>query len=168
VLRVLGNHLELDGFDYESPEDVRADALPAAARMALSNALSAAPSSARSSDPAPAGASAAAARSAGGSVSCERIADVPAFFADPLVRHAHALQQTTAARAPVLRASAATLAGLGLSAGASVRVRQEGAEAVFACVLDARLADGVVRLAAGHAASAGLGPMFGPVSLERA
>ena len=33
VLRVLGNMLELDGFDYDTPEQVRADILPAGSNV---------------------------------------------------------------------------------------------------------------------------------------
>jgi len=149
VLRVLGSQLGLAGFAYESPEQVLADALPAAARCTLSNDLEmplAAPSG-----PVP---------------DCERIADVPLYCVDPIVRRAPALQSTAAARAPLLRASAATLAQFGLAPGTTVRVRQGSAQANLPCALDSRMPDGVVRISAGHAAVAGLGPMFGAVQLE--
>ena len=152
VLRVLANELGLAGFDYESPEQVRAVALPATARCTLDNSLRLTPA-------APAAAS---------GVGAERLSDVPLYFVDALVRRAESLQKTPQARLPVVRASAATLAGFGITAGQDVRVRQGGVQAVLGCVLDPALADGVVRIAAGHAASAGLGAMFGAVSLERA
>jgi NADH-quinone oxidoreductase subunit G len=154
VLRVLGNALELPGFDYESPEDVRAQALPATPRFALAGAAASSAPPALPKAQAPAGA--------------ERIADVPLYFTDPLVRRAPALQQTAAARAPAVRANAATLAHFGVVAGATVRVRQGGSSSLLVCALDARLPDHVVRLAAGHAGSAALGPMFGPIALEPA
>ncbi|SPJ18554.1 fragment of NADH-ubiquinone oxidoreductase chain G [Burkholderiales bacterium] len=47
-------------------------------------------------------------------------------------------------------------------------MRQGPANAVLPCVLDASLPDRVVRVAAGHPASAGLGAMFGSITLERA
>jgi len=152
VLRVLGNELGLAGFDYESPEQVRAEALPAAARRPLSNAIDAVPAVA----------------GAGGEPACERLADVPLYCVDPIVRRADALQKTAAARAPAVRANAATLARFGVAPGAEVRVRQGEAVALLPCVLDAAVADQVVRVAAGHPGSAGLGPMFGPITLERA
>ncbi|HYA66436.1 MAG TPA: NADH-quinone oxidoreductase subunit NuoG, partial [Burkholderiaceae bacterium] len=43
VLRVLGNELGLEGFDYDSPEQVRMDALPASARRPLSNRIDISP-----------------------------------------------------------------------------------------------------------------------------
>jgi NADH-quinone oxidoreductase subunit G len=154
VLRVLANEMGLGGFDYESPEQVRAEALPPAPRRALSNELALAPSR-----PLPAGA---------GQASCERVADVPLYGGDPLVRRAASLQGTGAARAPEVRANAATLARFGVAAGTRVRVRQGAGEAVLPCRLDAAVADGAVRLAAAHADSAQLGAMFGAVTLERA
>jgi NADH-quinone oxidoreductase subunit G len=150
VLRVLGNELSLPGFDYESPEQVLADALPATPRMALSNAV-------------PVALEAGVHASAG-----ERIADVPAYFTDSLVRHAESLQQTVTARAPVVRANAATLAHFGVTAGSTVRVRQGDAAVLMPCAIDERLPDRVVRVPAGHASTAGLGPMFGTILLERA
>jgi NADH-quinone oxidoreductase subunit G len=45
-----------------------------------------------------------------------------------------------------------------------VRVKQNGGEAVVAIERDDRLADGVVRLAAAHPATAGLGGMFDPIT----
>ena len=159
VLRVLGNALDLPGFDYESPEDVRARALPATPRFSLA-AGAVAGEAARLAD---AGGFAAAAPA-----SAERIADVPLYFTDPLVRRAESLQQTRAARAPVAHANAATLARFGVAAGATVRVVQSGSAARMACALDAGLPDNVVRVAAGHPASGELGAMFGPIALEPA
>ncbi len=151
VLRVLGNQLGLDGFEFDSPEQVRAEALPAQPRVALDNAIELAP-----------------AQPARANGACERIADVPAYAGDAIVRRAASLQQTAQARAPQARASAATLARFGVAPGASVRVRQGESQALLACVADARVPDGVVRIAAATAPTASLGSMFGPVTLERA
>jgi NADH-quinone oxidoreductase subunit G len=60
------------------------------------------------------------------------------------------------------------LARLGLKAGDRVRVRQDGGEAVLEVALDEGLADGVLRVAAAHPATARLGAMFGEISVERA
>ena len=152
VLRVLGNELALAGFDYESPEQVRADALPSTPRRQLLGRYE--PVLVAPEQNAP--------------PRFERIADVPTYFTDPIVRRARSLQLTAAAMPPVVRANAATLTLHGVQAGAPVRVRQGSAETVLPCVLDASLPDRVVRVAAGHANSAGLGPMFGPITLERA
>jgi NADH-quinone oxidoreductase subunit G len=155
VLRVLGNLLSVAGFDQESAEQVRAQALPADVAARLSNAVS--------------GGLALPAPSAG----LQRVADVPINFADAIVRRAPSLQATRDAQPPKARMNAATLATLGLAAGDAVRVRQAlGAagqgEALLEAALDAGVADGVVRIATAHASTAGLGAMFGEVAVERA
>jgi NADH-quinone oxidoreductase subunit G len=152
VLRVLGNLLGLPGFDYDRSEQVRDQACRAEAIAArLSNALEGA-----AIELAPAGGN-----------GLERVADVPIYSADPLVRRAGSLQQTADAAPPRAFANGALIARLGLAAGSRVRVKQEGGEAVLELVRDERLPDGVVRVAAAHASTAGLGAMFGEIALER-
>jgi NADH-quinone oxidoreductase subunit G len=151
VLRVLGNLLGLPGFEYESPEQVRDAALPAIASAWLSNDVGVAPN-------VPAQASSEA----------ERIADVPGYWTDPIVRRAAALQKTVDARPPRATANEATLRRFGLARGDRAWVRQGTAVALLECAVDARLPDGVVRVAAAHASTSALGPMFGPIRLERA
>jgi NADH-quinone oxidoreductase subunit G len=155
VLRVLGNQIGAEGFAYESAEQVRAEALPAAPGLVLS-ALPARASVPDLRMPA-----------AAASPAAERLSDVPLYFVDPLVRRAEALQKMAASKPPVARCNAATLARFGLTGAASARVRQGDAAVVLPIEADERLADGVVRIAAGHPASAGLGAMFGAIVLER-
>jgi NADH-quinone oxidoreductase subunit G len=150
VLRVLGNELDLPGFDYDTPEAVRAAAIPSDVAARLSNRIDIAP--------------ARIAPAAG----TERVSDVPVYFTDAIVRRAESLQATRDARPPQAHANATTLAGFGLAAGAKARVKQGAASALLECALDDRLPDGVVRIAAGHASTSALGPMFGPITLERA
>ena len=151
VLRVLGNLLELPGFDYETPEAVRTEALPADVEAKLSNKVSL-------------GASAVAAPSGG----VERVADVPIYFSDPIVRRSPPLQATRAARPPRAHANSRTLAAFNVAAGDKVRARQGDASALLEIALDESVPDGVVRIAAAHESTATLGPMFGPITLERA
>jgi NADH-quinone oxidoreductase subunit G len=153
VLRVLGNLLGLGGFEYDTSEQVRDEACQASAIAGrLSNGIE--------GIAVDAGTPAAAA--------LERAADVPCYFADPLVRRAESLQQTHDAAAPAALASGATLERLQLGAATRVRVKQEGGEAVIALARDDRLPDGVLRLAAAHPSTAGLGGMFGEVTVELA
>jgi NADH-quinone oxidoreductase subunit G len=152
VLRVLGNLLGLPGFDYDRSEQIRDQACrPDAVAGRLSNAVEG-----LAIEPGP---------PAGGGL--ERVADVPIYAADPLVRRAGSLQQTNDAAPPRAFANGALIARLGLAAGSRVRVRQEGGEAVLELAHDERLPDGVVRVAAAHASTAGLGAMFGEIALER-
>jgi NADH-quinone oxidoreductase subunit G len=154
VLRVLGNELELPGFEYDTPEAVRAAAIPSDLAARLSNATTLVP---------------ALVRPAGGT---QRIADVPIYFVDAIVRRAEALQATRDARPPKAAANAATLARFGLAPGAKARVVQPSAQgaasALLECALDDRLPDGVVHVPAAHASTATLGAMFGTIALERA
>ncbi|WP_442776285.1 NADH-quinone oxidoreductase subunit NuoG [Sphaerotilus montanus] len=153
VLRVLGNLLGLNGFAQESVEDVRAaaglnDAAKVSAR--LSNRSSAAPQIVA----APAG--------------LQRIANVPAYATDLVVRRAPSLQQTADANAPLVALNAALWAQLGLQDGAKVRVKQGEGSVVLPAALDATLAVNTVRVSAGHPSTAVLGAVFGTLSIERA
>jgi len=152
VLRVLGNLLGIAGFDFETSEDVRAQALGDLAALPgrLDNSSLASP--------------VATAVTSG----LQRIADVPIYATDALVRRATSLQLTVDARAPVVGLPADLWAQLGLAAGAQVRVSQGAAQAVLPARLDASLAADTVRVPAGHPATAGLGAMFGAVTVEKA
>ncbi|HLS55676.1 MAG TPA: molybdopterin-dependent oxidoreductase, partial [Zeimonas sp.] len=157
VLRVLGNRLGLAGFDHDSPEAVRAEALAPDVVGHLDNALS------DEAVPGPASV---------GTGPLERLADVPIYAVDPIVRRAASLQQTRDARPARARASGATIARLGLAAGDTVRVRQAIGDVVGEATLelerDDTLADGVVRIAAAQPAGAGLACAFGAISIEKA
>ena len=153
VLRVLGNLLGLNAFTQESVEDVRAaaglnDAAKVSAR--LSNASSATPQLVA----APAG--------------LQRIANVPLYATDSVVRRAPSLQATADAAVPLLAIGAALAAKLGVQAGAKVRVKQGEGSVVLPAAIDATLAADTVRVSAGCPETAALGAVFGTVSLERA
>jgi NADH-quinone oxidoreductase subunit G len=154
VLRVLGNLLAFNGFEFNSSEDVRAEALNGQPGFVsgLDNGID--------------GIALNLAATAGG---MERVADVPIHFADPLVRRAPALQQAADSAAPTARMNAAMLAKFGLVAGGNARVGAGATASVtLPAQLDAGLPDGVVRVAAAHAASLPLGPMSGALSVEKA
>jgi NADH-quinone oxidoreductase subunit G len=152
VLRVLGSMLGLSGFGYERIEAVRAE-LPGADE--IGNWLSNATKAPIEAPAAPANGS-----------TLERIADVPIYFTDPLVRRAPSLQKTRDALPPTARAHPATLAKHGLSDGAAIRVRQGEAHATLTLSADAGVPEGCVRVAAGHPSTRSLGSMFGPIELE--
>jgi len=98
----------------------------------------------------------------------ERVADVPIYFADPLVRRAASLQRTQAARPPRARVHRTLLDQLGIHEGAQIRIRQGSGEAVVAVVVDPEVPPGVIRLAAAHASTTALEALSGPVIVERA
>jgi len=151
VLRVLGNLLNVSGFEYDSSEVVRDEVLAKPVIERLSNATIAQ--------------TAAPVATAAG---IERLADVPIYHADPIVRRAGSLQLTAAARAAVRAGLPADLyAQLGLANGDAVRVTQGQRSVVLPAVLDKSLASGVIRVPAATEASAQLGAMFGAVSVEK-
>ncbi|MGL1832712.1 NADH-quinone oxidoreductase subunit NuoG [Rhodocyclaceae bacterium SMB388] len=151
VLRVLGNLLSLSGFDYEDSEAVARDALGANPIERLNNRIDGLPI----------------ANHVVQAGQLERVADVPLYFADPLVRRAGSLQRTRDAAAPVARVNPATLAVLGLEGGTRVRLRQGDAAAELTVVADDRVAADCVRVAAAHPTTASLGALSGLISLER-
>jgi NADH-quinone oxidoreductase subunit G len=152
VLRVLGTMLGLQGFDFETSEAVKAKALGDVATIAarLNN-----------------GTSAAIAITAG-TGGLERLADVPIYSADALVRRAPALQEAADARAPVASLPASLWAELGLGEGAQVKVSQDAGSVVLPAVRDASLPANVVRVPTGHASTAALGAAFGPIRVDKA
>jgi NADH-quinone oxidoreductase subunit G len=152
VLRVLGTMLDLPGFGFETAEEVRAQALGDVSALAqrLNNEAVLAGTAA----PAAAG--------------FERIADVPIYSTDVLVRRAPALQQTGDARAPMVSVSTSAWSQLSLKDGDRVRVQVGGGVATLPVRCDATLAAQAVRVPAGHPATAELGPLFAPVELSKA
>ena len=98
----------------------------------------------------------------------QRIADVPMYFADPLVRRSPPLQKTKEAQPPRAWMNSRLLQALGLAAGQPVLVKQGSGEARLMAALDDKLPDNCVRVAAGHVSTATLGAMFGAVQLAKA
>jgi NADH-quinone oxidoreductase subunit G len=154
VLRVLGNLLELPGFDYDTSEAVRDGLLGragAAPTAKLANELDWP-----------------IARIEASTQGLQRVAEVPIYSADPLVRRAPSLQQTADARPAHAAMNGATAARLGLTAGARARISQGGGDASLPVMIDERLPADCIRVPAALAATAGLGAMTGAIDVERA
>ncbi|MEO8508624.1 MAG: NADH-quinone oxidoreductase subunit NuoG, partial [Betaproteobacteria bacterium] len=155
VLRVLGTMLKLPGFAMDTAADVRASVLPDAGAIAARLDNGTRVTAARPP---------AAAANAG----IERVADVPIYFADPLVRRSVPLQLTVDARPPKARMHRSLLDTLGVAEGGQVKVKQGQGEAVLSAMVDAAVPPGVVRIAAAHSSTCGLEGLSGPVTVERA
>ena len=148
VLRVLGSLLGRPGFEYDTIEQVREACLNGKdVPKLLSNSIHA--EQPQSQNPA----------------GIQRIADVPIYFADPLARRSPPLQKTKDARPPRAWMNSRLLAQLGVAAGQPVLVN---GRVKLLAALDDRLPDECVRIAAAHPTTAGVGPMFGAVTLARA
>jgi NADH-quinone oxidoreductase subunit G len=152
VLRVLGSLLGRPDFAYDSIDDVRRACLEGKdpAKL-LSNRI---------------GAIGAAAGTA--MAGLQRIADVPMYFGDPLVRRSPPLQKTREAQPPRAWMNARLMRELGVSAGQPVAVKQGDGTATLAAALDDKLPDGCLRVPAAHPATAALGAMFGTLSAQKA
>jgi NADH-quinone oxidoreductase subunit G len=153
VLRVLGNLLQLPGFEYDSTQAVRAAALGDAQSISsrLSNATGVAPS---------------VPTAVGGGL--ERVADVPIYAADALVRRAPSLQRTADARPPAAGVPTAVWQQLGLQPGDRIRLTQGARSVVLPARHDSTLAPSTLRVPGGHPDTAALGAMFGSLTAEKA
>jgi NADH-quinone oxidoreductase subunit G len=151
VLRVLGNLMEVAGFDYDSAEQVRADVLAGDITAKLNNSLQAF-----------------VAKPAAAKGGLQRIGEVPAYHADSIVRRAAALQKTAAAALQGAWMNAETLASVGVAEGADVSVSQGAGSLVLKALRDDSLPAGCVRVAAGHPATSSLGGMFDEIVVGRA
>jgi len=151
VLRVLGAMLGLPGFDYETIEQVRQACLAGRDVQGLLSNQTGFQAQERQTVP----------------PGIQRIADVPIYFADPLARRSAPLQKTRDAQVPRAWMNAKMLAQSKIAAGEEIRIKQEKGEAILVSALDDRLPDGCVRIAAGHPATAALGPLFGALTVEK-
>ena len=153
VLRVLGNLLGLAGFDHDDSKEVLRDALgetPTGSVQAfLNNEVSGVAVA-----PSPLG---------GG---LERVAEVPIYQTDAVVRRSPSLQMTLDAALPVARMHSRLIARLGLQENGRVSVRQTASALTLKVQRDDLLPDTCVRIPSGHPLTAGLGPMFGPITAE--
>jgi len=153
VLRVLGNLLGVSGFNYDSAEEARNEALGGReVRDLLGNEITAR-TILSEVDAGPAG--------------VQRIGDVPSYFADPLVRRSEPLQRARDGAPPVASMNGALMTKLGIAAGERVRIAQEGGEALLSAVLDERIPADCVRIPAAHPATADLGALFETVTVTR-
>jgi NADH-quinone oxidoreductase subunit G len=149
ILRMLGNLMGLPGFEHSDIEEVRQEMhQPAAA--AAAPAFVPPPE-----DPAMTPASG----------QLMRLAEVPMYTVDPIVRRAPALQKTADNPKPSARLNAAQAGKLGFQGGESVQVVMAQGVARLDLVLDERVPDGCVLVPAGYPETAMLGA-HGPATLK--
>ena len=153
VLRALGSLLNLEGFLYNLPEEVYADAFAKPVQDLLNNGFTATPEVQQRVQLAAA---------------FERLADQPIYSSDAIVRRAPALQRTRDAKDATMVGVGQTLwAQLSLQAGDRVVLAQNGHTVEASVLLQPDLADGVVRIATATELSGQLASMFGEVSLSK-
>ncbi len=154
VIRVLGNMLGLDGFNQDNVDAIRNEIAPdlqAFVNAKLNNEIR--------------GAAIALQAPATG---IERIAEVPIYAADALVRRAPSLQKSADAKnAKIAFLASDVFANLGLVDGADVRIAQGAGAAILKAKCDATLPAGCVRVASAISETSALDAMFGAVMVEK-
>ena len=139
ILRVIGDKLELPGFDAVSCEDVTheiellaGDIIPSARRLSTFETSTADVDNEQ----------------------LELIADVPMYASDAIVRHARALQEMPQSGDDRVRVSTATAAVLRMRDGAHVKVSVGDAHVITEIAIDDGVPDGVCVIHAARAANA--------------
>ncbi|HKT31578.1 MAG TPA: NADH-quinone oxidoreductase subunit NuoG [Gammaproteobacteria bacterium] len=153
VLRVLGNACEVEGFGYQSSEEVRDELKTQLGEMQPDNDFRGA-RILTAQAPADAG--------------LQSFAEVPLYAADMLVRRAAPLQQTRDADVAWLRLSPADAAQRKLADGAQARVRYNGSTLTLPVKLDAGVQAGEAVWPAGIAVTAAFAPLAAAVTVEKA
>ena len=151
ILRMLGHMMGLSGFEQNRIEEVRSELnQPAATAAPVAFVLP-------PEDPAM--------TPAAGQLM--RLAEVPIYAVDPIVRRAPALQKTADNPKPAARINGAQAGKLGFKGGESVQVAMSQGTAQLDLVLDERVPDGCVLVPAGYPETAMLGAQ-GPATLKGA
>lgn len=154
ILRVLGNFLQLDGFDYENSEEVKHEvkalvdkSKPTAQPYQADNSLI---------EP---------------KQVLSRIGEIPLYAVDSLVRRAKPLQQTQTiveSNIAAVRLHPKTAQKLGLHENDVVEIRQPSSGAVqLPLILDTRIAEEAAWIAGGIEATVGLGDLMGEVEIRK-
>mgnify|MGYP000002172437 FL=1 len=151
VLRVLGDLLHANVGALNSSEDVKAaalagfDATKLGAKTAPLQALHAT-----------------------ATTGLERVADLPIYHADSLVRRGVALSRSAYGKQPQIRMNAETAKQLGLTHGAAVTIKQGEGSALATLAVDASVATGAVRVPLATEVSAQLGAASEPITVVAA
>ncbi len=152
VLRVLGNLLDLPGFEFNESAEVREE-LRALCTKAKPDNTPRGDLQALTRSPAVAGS--------------QRVGTLPIYAVDPLVQQAQALQASPLAMSFGVWLNAADAAALGLD-GDRVQVRQDGDAVTATLALDPALPPSSVRIPAGVPGSEALGDQIAAVTVSKA
>ena len=148
VLRVLGNVLELPGFEYENTQQILADAVIKDQIPALLNNRI---QPVATSDP---------------DISLVRVGGVSLYATDAIVRRSEPLQSTVHAAVPVARANNVTLAKFGLSNGDIAQAKQGNSIVSITITTDDTLPENVLFLPF-HQSNWQLGALLTTVELSK-
>jgi NADH-quinone oxidoreductase subunit G len=141
VLKVLGESFGATGFAYETLDEAKAQALAAVGDVAakLNNQANVAVTSSAAS------------------TGLDRVADVPAYASDAIVRRADSLQRSAEGATPTARMHSATLAGLNVQDGQAVKVKSATGSVVLKAERDDSTPANAVRVSTARLETAALG-----------
>jgi len=151
ILRVLGNLTEVDGFDYLSSDDVKAEVRSQCESIELSNTVNSS--------------TVVEVNSVSG---IYRASDVPMYAIDSVVRRADSLQRTVDAQAMCVRLNTAEAERLGVSSATSVTVKQGDNSMSLDLVIDDTIPDASAWIPSAVEGNDQLGAAFAEVSIEGA
>ena len=150
VLRVLGNLLDLNGFDYVSSEEVRDEELARIDSVEMNNFIAVEEKVVMPEK----------------TDGLMRVGGVATYHEDAIVRRAAALQKTNDANQTGARINAALANKLGLNEVEKVLVRQSGDDVSMSLTIDEGIPDGCVWVPMATPESAKLGSVFAAIELE--
>lgn len=153
VLRVLANLLDLEKFDYETPEQIREEIFPAGLNISqyLNNSMKNFEFDINESN----------------QQGLQRIGEVPIYQADPIVRRAESLQLTQDALPPKAWVSSGVLERLDVAVGTFVKITQGSETVQLEIACDEKLPADCVRIPCAHPNTTALGDLFGEIQVER-
>ncbi len=151
ILRVLGNLLDQQGFDYVSSDEVRDELRSQCENIELDNTLN----------------NAATIKINGAAAELMRCGDVPMYSGDALLRRASSLQQTQDAQVICVRLNAAEASRLGVAESDSVLVKQGNSSAQLSLVIDDSIPTGSAWIPMAVKGNELLGDAFGEIMVEK-
>lgn len=155
VLRVLGNLLGLQGFDFDSSEDVKTEIFGGEKPSKvvwnrlnnnLNTLVDVKVKEKRNT--------------------LQRIGEVPQYQSDAIVRRSPPLQKTKLTKQLVAKLNPEEAKQLGVSSASRIKVTQSGGVAELAFVLDARVPMGAICIPGACKETASLGELFGDVEVS--
>lgn len=152
IMRVLGNLLKLEGFDYMSSEEVRNDVKAQCKDIRLDNSLAAHAPFAKIQP----------------AEGLQRIAEVPLYAVDSLVRRSQPLQNTLDAQQSIISINSNLAKKMKLQAGDTAHFTQQDNKITASIKIDDAIADDCVALPAGLNFSKNLAASFTSIELEKA
>ena len=141
ILRVLGNMLKLNGFDYMSSPEVTAEVQVPQQRSSLLKSWRLG----EVTQP-----------DMSNQIDLQRIVDVPLYRVDPIVRRASALQSVSDTPVPSARLSAAQAKKLNITNGSTVNAHHGNAVVELPVSIDSSIPDGCVWIPSGYQETARL------------